>query len=69
MADCIKAIRHVNLTMKYMQHGKDLNWLSAPAFFLIIGMLVVNSKKQNIHLRQPEKAKTVISATMAQKPI
>ena len=30
-----------------MQHGKDLNWLSAPAFFLIIGMLVINTKKQN----------------------
>jgi hypothetical protein len=51
-----------------MQHGKDLNWLSAPAFFLIIGMLAINSKKQNTHSRQPEKVKTVISATAAQKP-
>jgi hypothetical protein len=69
MADCMKAIRYVNLTMKYMQHGKDLNWLSAPAFFLIIGMLVINTKKQNVHSRQPEKVKTVISATASQKPL
>jgi hypothetical protein len=51
-----------------MQHVKDLNWLSAPAFFLIIGMLAINTKKQNTHSRQPEKVKTVISATAAQKP-
>jgi hypothetical protein len=51
-----------------MRHGKDLNWLSAPAFFLIIGMLAINSKKQNTHSRQPGKVKTVISATSAQKP-
>jgi len=51
-----------------MQHGKDLNWLSAPAFFLIIGILAINTKKQNTHLRQPEKVKTVISATAVQKP-
>jgi hypothetical protein len=52
-----------------MQHGKDLNWLSAPAFLLIIGMLVINSKKQNIHSRQPEKIKTTIAATSAQKSL
>jgi hypothetical protein len=51
-----------------MQHGKDLNWLSAPAFFLIIGMLIINTKKQNAHPPQPEKVKTVNSATTAQKP-
>jgi len=50
-----------------MQHGKDLNWLSAPAFFLIIGMMVINTKKHNTHSRQQEKTKTVISAA-AQKP-
>ena len=51
-----------------MQNGKDLNWLSAPAFFLIIGMLAINTKKQNMHSRQPEKVKTVISVSAAQKP-
>jgi hypothetical protein len=51
-----------------MQHGKDLNWLSAPAFFLIIGMLVINTKKQNTHSHQPEKVKPVISVMAAQKP-
>jgi len=52
-----------------MQHGKDLNWLSAPAFFLILGMLAINSKKQGIHTRQPEKVKTVVSAAAIQKPL
>jgi hypothetical protein len=51
-----------------MQHGKDLNWLSAPAFFLIIGMMVINTKKHTTHSHQPEKTKTVISAAAAQKP-
>jgi hypothetical protein len=51
-----------------MQNGKDLNWLSAPAFFLIIGMLAINTKKQNMHSRQPEKVKTVVSVSSAQKP-
>lgn len=69
MADCMKAISHVNLTVKYMQHGRDLNWLSAPAFFLIIGMLAVNIKKQNIHTRQPEKVKSVSAAPALQKPL
>jgi hypothetical protein len=49
-----------------MQNGKDLNWLSAPAFFLIIGMLVISSKKPNTHSRPPEKVKTGISAVPAQ---
>jgi len=52
-----------------MKQGKDLSWLSAPAFFLIIGMLVINTKKQTAHARQPEKAKTAISASAAQKPL
>ena len=51
-----------------MQNGKDLNWLSAPAFFLIIGMLAINTKKQNTHSHQPEKVKTVNSAAAVQKP-
>lgn len=52
-----------------MQSGKDLNWLSAPAFFLIIGMLVFNTKKQNTHSRPPEKVKTTNSTVPAQKPL
>jgi hypothetical protein len=52
-----------------MQSGKDLSWLSAPAFFLIIGMLVISSKKPNIHSRPPEKVKTAISAVPAQKSL
>jgi hypothetical protein len=51
-----------------MQHGRDLNWLSAPAFFLILGMLAINSKKQNTHSHPPEKVKTGISAAAVQKP-
>lgn len=50
-----------------MNYSKDLNWLSAPAFFLIVGMLVISSKKQPAHVRQPEKSKTEIPATV-QKP-
>ncbi len=53
--------------MNRMQQGKDLSWLGAPAFFLIIGMLIINTKKQNAHFRQPEKVKTVILVTPAQK--
>ena len=30
-----------------MNHSKDLNWLSAPAFFLIIGIIVFHTKSQN----------------------
>lgn len=30
-----------------MKLTKDLSWLSAPAFFLIIGMLIVTAIKQN----------------------
>jgi hypothetical protein len=43
-----------------MKYAKDLNWLSAPAFFLIIGMLAINSKKQSSHNQRPEKSKTEI---------
>jgi hypothetical protein len=52
-----------------MKHGRDLSWLSAPAFFLILGMLAINTKKQNTHSRQPEKLKSVISVTVPQKPL
>jgi hypothetical protein len=52
-----------------MHNGKDLNWLSAPAFFLIIGMLVISSKKPNMHTRPPEKVKTNISTVPAQKTL
>jgi hypothetical protein len=52
-----------------MQQGRDLSWLSAPAFFLIIGILVINAKKLNTHSHQPEKVKTSISISAGQKPI
>jgi hypothetical protein len=52
-----------------MQYGRDLSWLSAPAFFLILGILAINTKKQNTHSRQPEKLKTVILAPAVQKPL
>lgn len=52
-----------------MKQVNDLSWLSAPAFFLIIGMLAINTKKINIHTRQPEKVKTVMSAAATQKPL
>jgi hypothetical protein len=45
-----------------MKNSKDLSWLSAPAFFLIIGMLVFNSKKQNTHPRPMEKSKPELVA-------
>jgi hypothetical protein len=52
-----------------MQQGKDLSWLSAPAFFLIIGMMVINTKKINARSRQPEKVRTVVSVIPAQKSL
>jgi len=50
-----------------MKYSKDLSWLSAPAFFLIIGMLVLNLKKDKNN-RQPEKSKPEITVVSAQKP-
>jgi hypothetical protein len=47
-----------------MKYAKDLNWLSAPAFFLIIGMLAFNSKKPGTHNLRPEKSKTEIPALL-----
>jgi hypothetical protein len=51
-----------------MKHLKDLSWLSAPAFLLIIGMLVVYSIRQNPRSPHSEKAKSGISALPSQKP-
>jgi hypothetical protein len=50
-----------------MSHSKDLNWLSAPAFFLIIGMIVIHTKNQNGHNHHQEKTKPPISALPAKK--
>jgi hypothetical protein len=44
-----------------------LNWLSAPAFFLILGILAINSKKQKAHNRQLDKIKVEISAVSLPK--
>jgi hypothetical protein len=52
-----------------MKQGKDLSWLSAPAFFLIIGILIINTKKINARSRVPEKVKTAISVASIQKPL
>jgi hypothetical protein len=62
----MKTIHHPSYR-NHMHHGKDLSWLSAPAFFLIIGMLLISTKKQNTHSRLPEKAKTAISTVPTQK--
>jgi hypothetical protein len=43
-----------------MKQNKDLSWLSAPAFFLILMMIGLNTKKQNLR-RPPEKVKPEIS--------
>jgi hypothetical protein len=40
-----------------MSNSKDLNWLSAPAFFLIVGILAFHSVNQSNHNRQQEKVK------------
>jgi hypothetical protein len=50
-----------------MNNSKDLNWLSAPAFFLIIGMIVIHTKNQNDHNRQQEKVKPPIAILPAKK--
>lgn len=38
-----------------MKNTKDLSWLSAPAFFLILGIIFFNAIKQSNHIIQPEK--------------
>ena len=50
-----------------MSHSKDLNWLSAPAFFLIIGMIFIHTKNQNGHNHQPEKVKPPIAVMPVKK--
>jgi hypothetical protein len=41
-----------------MKNLKDLNWLSAPAFSLILGMIVLNAKNKPRHKDQPEKVRS-----------
>ena len=50
-----------------MNNSKDLNWLSAPAFFLIIGMIVIHAKNQNGHNRHQDKVKSPVAAMPAKK--
>jgi hypothetical protein len=50
-----------------MKHSKDLNWLSAPAFFLILGILAFQTKKQSAHNRKAEKTKMENTVLMPQK--
>ena len=50
-----------------MNQSKDLNWLSAPAFFLIIGMIIIHTKNQNVHNHQQEKIKPPIAVLSAKK--
>jgi hypothetical protein len=65
MASCFKKRAGINLIV--MKYSKDLSWLSTPAFFLIIGMLALNLKKNN-QSRQPEKSKPEITAVSTPKP-
>jgi hypothetical protein len=51
-----------------MTNTKDLNWLSAPAFFLIISLLAIHSIKQGTQTRHPEKVRPEITALPSQKP-
>jgi hypothetical protein len=39
-------------------YSKDLSWLSAPAFLLIIGLIVFNIVKQNDQSVNSEKNRT-----------
>jgi hypothetical protein len=50
-----------------MKNLKDLNWLSAPAFFLILGMIALNAKKQTRHKNQSEKVRMENAAPSAYK--
>jgi hypothetical protein len=52
--------------MNNIKQTKDLSWLSAPAFFLLLMMIGINAKKQNSH-RPPEKTKPDISAVLTTK--
>jgi hypothetical protein len=50
-----------------MKHSKDLNWLSAPAFFLIIGIITFHSINQSSRNRQQEKVKPPIAVVPVKK--
>lgn len=41
-----------------MKNSKDLNWLSTPAFFLILGIIVVHVKRNMDNSRYHEKSRT-----------
>ncbi len=38
-----------------MNHTKDLHWLSAPTFLLILGLIIVNPKKHTHAGGLPDK--------------
>jgi len=51
-----------------MKQTTDLSWLSAPAFFLIVGILAIHSKKPIAQHRQTDKNKTENVIVQIQKP-
>jgi hypothetical protein len=51
---------------EFMKYSKDLSWLSIPAFFIIISMLALHSKKYN-HYPQPEKIRSEAIVQAEQK--
>jgi hypothetical protein len=50
-----------------MDNSKDLNWLSAPAFFLIIGMITFHSINQSNHNHHQEKVKFSVTVLPVKK--
>ena len=44
-----------------MNNTKDLHWLSAPTFLLILGLIIVNPKKHSHSGVSPEKNRTETS--------
>ncbi len=50
-----------------MNNSKDLNWLSAPAFFLIIGIIAFHSRSQNFHDKRQGKTKPPIAVLPLKK--
>jgi hypothetical protein len=51
-----------------MKQSKDLNWLSAPAFIFIVGILVIHSIKPVSQRRHPGKIKSENVTAQTQKP-
>jgi hypothetical protein len=51
-----------------MKNTKDLSWLGAPTFFLIIGMILFSAKKQNTK-PHTEGTKPEISVTVKNVPV